>query len=105
MGFRNRGHRGKPDANTGGIVEALRACHGVTVVHIGKPLDLIVGCEGRNYLVEIKNPDGKDRRGPSWVQQQAFMRNWLGQSCVCDTAVEVLNAIGYLDHETEKGKD
>ncbi len=104
MGYRNSRH-GKPDANTSGIVAALRACPGVTVVYIAKPLDLVVGYKGRNYLVEIKNPDGKDRRGPSWVQQQAFMRNWSGQSCVCTNAVQVLTLIGYLEYETDKGQD
>lgn len=95
MGYRHRGHQGKPDANTAAIVDELRECRGVSVQHIGKPLDLLVGYAGQTFLVEIKNPDGKDKRGASWDRQLKFMQEWRGQSCVCHTAIEVLHAIGY----------
>lgn len=95
MSSRHFGHQGKADANTKGIVDDLRKA-GVSVRFIGKPLDLIVGYAGQTFLIEIKNPNGKDKRGKSWEQQLKFMEEWRGQVCVCHTTEEVLKAIGHF---------
>ena len=94
-----RGHNARVDANQKDIVKALRDVPGVSVVSIGKPLDLLVGYHGRTFLIEIKNPDGKDRRGPSWEAQREFMNEWHGQSAVCDSVSQVLAVIGYVPKE------
>lgn len=94
MGYRHRGHQGKPDANTKGIVDELRELE-ISVRFIGKPVDLIVGYAGLSYLIEIKNPDGKDKRGKSWEDQLKFMEEWRGQVCVCHNTAEVLQEIDY----------
>lgn len=95
MASRHYGHQGKADANTKAIVEKLRKHKDIRVRFLGKPVDLIVGYRKFNFMVEIKNPDGKDMRGPSWETQIKFMHDWTGQVCVCKTYEEVLAAIAY----------
>lgn len=63
------------DANQQQIVSALRAA-GAYVWVIGLPVDLLVGYNGRTYLVEIKD-------GPKKALtrlQQDFFGNWIGGS-------------------------
>lgn len=95
MSARHYGHQGKADANTKAIVEKLRAHKDIRVRFWGKPVDLVVGYGGANYLIEIKNEDGKDMRGPSWETQKKFIEDWTGQVCVCKTYEAVLHAIGH----------
>lgn len=52
--------RNKPDANEAALVAAFQA-QGCIVRRIGQPLDLLVGYRHRWCLVEIKNPDGRNR--------------------------------------------
>ena len=52
--------RNKPDANQGEIINALEAI-GAVVYPIGQPLDLLVAFRGELMLMEVKNPDGKDK--------------------------------------------
>ena len=52
--------RNNPDANQAAIVEALRAI-GAIVFLIGQPFDLLCALRGKLYLLEVKNPDGKDK--------------------------------------------
>ncbi len=91
-----RGHNARVDDNQKGIVKALREVPGISVVSIGKPLDLLVGYAGQTFLIEIKNPDGKDKRGQSWKNQLKFMQEWHGQSAVCDCVSQVLAVIAYV---------
>ena len=72
-----RGHAAKSDANQKELVAALEQLPGVTVVVIGKPVDLLVGYRGINHLWEVKNPDGKNRVEPD---QQSFFENWTGRT-------------------------
>ena len=63
------------DANQAKVVETLRQA-GAYVWVIGLPVDLLVGYNGRTYLVEIKN-------GPTKALtrlQQDFFGNWIGGS-------------------------
>lgn len=94
--MRWRGHNARVDDNQKEIVKELRKINGISVVSIGKPLDLLVGYYGRTFLIEIKNPNGKDRRGPSWESQQDFMKDWHGHSAVADSVSQVLAIIGYV---------
>jgi hypothetical protein len=89
------GRSAKVDANQRAIMEELKKFVDISCVAIGKPLDLLIGYDGENFLIEIKNPDGKDRRGPSWESQLAFMGQWRGSSHVCSSFEEVLAAIHY----------
>jgi len=82
----------KVDANQKEIVHAVSALDGVTVEVIGKPLDLVIGYEGRTYIVEIKNPDGKDKLEPD---QETFFKTWTGHAAVARTAADCLRIIGF----------
>lgn len=95
MSSRHFGHQGRPDLNTKEIVDKLRKHDDISVVFIGKPVDLLVGYRRGNFPIEIKNPNGKDMRGPSWEKQLKFMQEWNGSVTVCKTYEEVLDAIGY----------
>lgn len=87
----------KTDANQAEIVKALRAM-GATVVSLasvkhGCP-DLLVGWRGYNYLIEVKNMDGRgDRLTPD---EQVFFDGWNGQvtifRCVEDAIAFLENA-------------
>ena len=56
--------RNKPDTNQQEIVNALRDI-GAVVFLIGRPFDLLVGFRGRLVLLEVKNPDGRNKLGLS----------------------------------------
>ncbi len=90
-----RGRNAKVDANQNDIVNKLNELPDVQAVVIGEPLDLLVGYNFQNFLIEIKNSDGKDTRGPSWEKQKEFIAAWPGSVDVCRTFDAVLDAIGY----------
>lgn len=56
--------RHRPDTNQKKIVAALRDI-GAVVFLIGKPFDLLVGFRGQLFLLEVKNPEGRDKLGLS----------------------------------------
>lgn len=78
------------DANQQQVVSALRAA-GAYVYIIGLPVDILVGYEGKTYLVEIKD-------GPKKTLtrlQQDFFANWCGGGLHrIDNAEEALRMIG-----------
>lgn len=84
----------KIDANQPTIVDALEAV-GASVqslagVGVGCP-DLLVGREGRNYLLEVKNREGRGLKlNPD---QEAWHRAWHGSVQVVSTVAEALDAI------------
>lgn len=98
-----KGRNAKVDANQKAIVDKLNKIDGVTAISIGKPFDLLVGVAAhwygelgeitgpRTWLIDIKNPDGKDKLTP---MQLDFMADWSGQQAVCRTFEEVLQEIG-----------
>lgn len=80
------------DRNQQEIVQALRDA-GCYVWVIGLPVDLLVGYNGRTYLVEVKD-------GPKKVLtrlQQDFFGNWIGGSLHrIDGPEDALRMIGML---------
>jgi len=97
----------KADANQSAIVEALRRV-GATVqilsqVGHGCP-DLLVGFRGRNYLIEVKNQDG---RGAQFTpDEKNWHHEWSGTVGVVlniEQALEYIGAAEYKPSET-KGK-
>ncbi len=83
--------RKKTDANEKEIVDALEAA-GCVVVPIGKPVDLLVGRLGVTHLLEVKNPDGKNRLEPA---QRDFIAEWNGRPVVVVRTIdEALRAVG-----------
>ena len=56
--------RHRPDTNQKKIVQALRDI-GAVVFLIGRPFDLLVGFRGQLFLLEVKNPGGRNKLGIS----------------------------------------
>lgn len=77
----------KRDANERDIINALEAI-GCVVVQLDKPVDLLVGYQARNYLIEVKGA-----RGKLTPEQKYFMRTWKGQVRVVRDAEEALDFI------------
>jgi hypothetical protein len=75
------------DSNHRTIRDGLKA-RGCSV-YSGGPLDLIVGRQGRTYLLEVKTAKGKVR--PS---QEAFLALWRGHAVIVRTLDEALIAVG-----------
>lgn len=71
------------DSNHKAIVEALEA-GGCSVEPLGRPVDLVVGKNGRTYLVEVKTAKGKLR--PS---QEKFLAGWKGHAAVLRSIEDV----------------
>lgn len=102
MSYMRRGYarrNAKVDANQREIVDALHTIPGVVAVNIGKPIDLLIGVSGiyygdnvsRTFLVEVKNPDGKNKLEP---EQEAFIEEWPGDVHICRSLDEVLEVLG-----------
>lgn len=90
----------RKDENQKAIIAGLEAC-GCTVEDIdGKDRpDIAVGYGGKNFLLEIKNPEGG--RKPSKIKpgQVDWHRAWRGQSAIVWTLDEALQAVGILRHD------
>lgn len=86
----------KTDQNQKSIVKTLRM-YGLSVFDlsaVGKGIcDLIVGFRGKNYLIEIKNPE---RKWKHTAEQEKFIRTWKGQRYTAETAEEILKYLGLL---------
>jgi len=65
----------KVDANQTAIVRELRAI-GVSVWILGKPLDLLICHRGETSVMEVKNPEGKNRYTNDQID---FMAEWPGR--------------------------
>jgi hypothetical protein len=78
------------DANQPEIIKALEAC-AVKVYVLSKPVDLLC-CrqDGTLFLLEVKNPDGKDR---ITKEQAEFMAVWPGAVHIVRTPMEALRAV------------
>lgn len=80
----------KRDSNEPEIIQALKAA-GCTVVRlsaVGCP-DLLVGIDGLNFLIEVKEPKGKLTE-----DQVEFHEDWRGQVAIVRTIEEALEIIG-----------
>lgn len=80
-----RGHhvKNKRDANEPEIVEAFRK-HGFTVERLDRPMDLLVGRYGRNWLIEVKVEGAKLN-----ANQKAFAERWKGHFAVVRSVQDV----------------
>jgi hypothetical protein len=99
--------RGQPrfarrrDANEPAIVAALQAA-GCVVTRLHEPVDLLVGRDGTNYLLEVKLPLGPcggrpaSELGKSQRIQTAWLGSWIGQVSIVRTPEEALAAVGIV---------
>ena len=76
------------DGNHPAIVEALERL-GATVYPIGRPVDLLVGWKGQNWLLEVKQP-----RAGLEPRQVTFFIHWAGQAAVVRSVEDALQVIG-----------
>ena len=78
------------DENQPTIVEALEAVGASVQTLGGKGVpDLLVGFDGKNYLLEVK-PSKKSLND----DQEQWHSKWVGQVVVVRTVAEAFNAIG-----------
>lgn len=77
------------DGNQSEIVAALREI-GCDVKVIGLPVDLLVGYRARNFLVEVKDPNGSNKLTPG---QKEFIATWRGQVRVCRSPEEAVRLV------------
>ncbi len=75
------------DANEGEIVKALEKI-GCKVHRLHKPVDLLVGYRGYNFLLEVKIEKGKLTK-----DQDKFIPDWLGQVAVIRTAEQAIDIV------------
>ena len=87
----------KIDENQPDIVKGLRkigaSVQPLHAVGAGCP-DLLVGYQGQNYLIEIKNPEKPKYDRRLTPDQAEWHGGWEGQKAVCETIDECLVAIG-----------
>jgi Holliday junction resolvase len=68
---------------------------GATVLHlhtIGKGCpDILVGLNGINYLIEIKDGSKPPSKRKLTPDEETFAKNWLGQVCIIKSISEISN--------------
>ena len=91
-----RGMARRVDANQAEIVEALIAagCSVMDASQMGGGFpDLMVGKNGKTYLIEVKNPEYKSKLN---AKQQEFFDAWHGQADIAYTVEEALKIVGMM---------
>jgi len=88
MGLKYAIHRS--DGNEEFLRELMTA-HGLTVVKIGRPVDLLVAFKGATAVVEVKSSAGKLE-----ASQKSFLAAWPGLSAVVRTEADVLLLVAAL---------
>ncbi len=86
------------DDNQKQIVRELRQIPGVSVYVIGQPVDLLVGYRAKNYLVEIKTEEKRDRPSAVTPAQKEFLGSWTGQVRIAASTEEILELIQEAYH-------
>lgn len=81
--------RHRKDANQAEIVKALERI-GCTVEKIGRPVDLLVGYQARNLLLDVKNPATGHGKTPA---QRKFFERWRGQVRIVHSVDEALELV------------
>jgi hypothetical protein len=77
------------DTNQPDIVRALQKI-GCDVEVIGRPVDLLVGYRAKNFLIEVKNPNGENK---VYDGQKDFISRWRGQVRVVRSADEAIRLV------------
>jgi len=82
-------HDARRDDNEAEIVKALEAI-GCTVYRMDRPVDLLCGYRARNYLLEVKNPDGLNKLTKA---QEKFIPQWKGQVRIVTSPAEAIQVV------------
>jgi hypothetical protein len=80
------------DANQPAIVDALERI-GASVYILSKPLDLLVGYQGRNWLVEIKDGSKPPSARHLTPAQIDFCATWRGQWALVKDVAEAIDLV------------
>jgi len=75
-------YNAKRDANEPGIIEVFERM-GISVFRLDRPVDLLLGYNGLNYLVEVKVPRGKLNKN-----QVKFAKTFKGHFSTIKTTEE-----------------
>ena len=82
----------RQDNNHHELVEALKKI-GAKCYFVGKPVDILCGFRGRNYLLEIKRPDKRGQLSAITQEQRDFMAGWSGQVAIVHTIDEAIHLV------------
>jgi hypothetical protein len=92
-------HRPRLDANHAQIVSELRQLPGISVLIVahmgGGAPDVIVGYDGQNLLVEIKDGAKPPSRRKLTADESWFFKNWQGRIIIATSTEDVLIALNY----------
>ncbi len=101
-----RGAADRVDQNHLDCVQALLRCgysvQSIAGVGNGCP-DLIIGAEGLNLLLEIKNGDNPPSRKALTAAEALFKKNWKGQVAVVDNPAGAIAAVELVLVRAGKG--
>ena len=65
---------------------------------VGKGVpDILVGKNGFNYLIELKDGSKPPSRQQLTEHEKRFHESWRGQIATCNSLEQILYAIGYND--------
>lgn len=96
----------KIDSNQNKIVTTLRRIPGVSVAvtsSLGKGFpDLVIGRNGKNYLIELKDGDKYKSQQKLTPEEYKWHEEWRGQVSVCANIDEVLNTINKYPNESTR---
>lgn len=87
----------KKDANHAAIVAALikAGCSVLDLSMVGGGMpDILAGIAGKNYLIEIKNPDTYYGRKGLSKRQREFAEKWIGEIFIVRSIDEALVVVG-----------
>lgn len=89
--------KARVDDNQAGIVDMLRKIPGVSVAvtsSLGDGfVDIIVGKDNFNYMIELKDGNKKPSAQKLTPKEEEFRERWKGQYTVCNSFDEVYNLI------------
>ena len=95
----------KVDANQSLIVAALRkaGCSVWSSAALGKGFpDLVVGYQGRTFLVEVKDGSKPPSARQLTPDQQEFVKNWKGDWTLIESVEEVGHFIAQADYDAQE---
>lgn len=87
---------GRVDGNQKQVVQNLRKCgYSVLILsNVGKGCpDLLVGCNGLNVLVELKDPAQPPSKKVLTPDEVEFFDTWKGVAIVAESAEEIIKKI------------
>lgn len=92
----------KVDGNQKAIVAALRkaGCSVQSLASVGRGVpDLLVGCAGRNFLLELKDSSKPPSARKLTGDQQTWHDDWRGHVVIVETVADALRVVNGSEDE------